>query len=106
MSERDSIRNMWVLEHVNSRQFFGRFNGHWTRTGDLDVAAIWSSPGEAENALQALKQEAADRLAKAKEHWPSQMWWDVHGGLVVVREIEVITRLVEPAVPPAPLKEE
>lgn len=93
MDTRASTRRLWVLEHVNTRQFIGRFDGRWTRTGDLDVAALFASPGEAENALQALLQEAYDRIHQTTPR-AIPMWWDLAGGRVVVSEVEQITRLV------------
>lgn len=90
---RESRRTFWVLEYVNGQQFIGRFDGHWTRTRDLDVAALFTSQGEAENALQALLTEADDRLGQDDKVRPAQMWWDFKGGMVVVSEVEQITRL-------------
>lgn len=96
----ERTRRMYGLLHVNSQQWLGRFNSHWGRTYDIDAAGLWASHGEADLALQALLQEAADRTARSREQWPTQFWWDVHGGLVTVERIDVITRFVmEP--PPA-----
>jgi hypothetical protein len=90
-------RRMWVIEQVNSQTFIGRFDGRWTRTCDLDAAALWQSRGEADNAFQALLAEASDRCANAKEHWPSQFWWDLYGGLTLIREVVQTTGVVESA---------
>lgn len=87
-------RRFWVLEHANSRSFIGRFDSHWTRTQDLDVAAMFTSVGEAEQARQALLQEAADRCSRAQDNWPAQMWWDIHGGAVVIRAVEQTMRVL------------
>jgi len=95
MDERASTRRLWVLEYVNGHQFIGRFDGHWTRTRDLDAAALFSSKGEADNARQALLQEATDRIS-ATGLRAIDMWWDFAGGLVVISEVEQITRLVGP----------
>ncbi len=94
MSDGESRRRFWVLEYVNGRQFLGRFNDRWTRTSDLDVAALFSSAAEADNARQALLQEAQDRVNQSSTSWPAPMWWELHGGLVAVTEVEQVTRCV------------
>jgi hypothetical protein len=73
----------------------GRFNGHWTR-GGLESAALYATSDEAEQALQALKAEARDRVSKSKKgQWPTEFWWNIDGGLTVVVEVEMVTRLKE-----------
>lgn len=89
----ESVRHFYVLHYVNGDQFVGRFAGHWTRSRDVDAALLFTVKSEAENALCALLQEAADRCAKSKESWPRKMWWDFFGGLVVVAKVEQITRV-------------
>lgn len=88
-------RTMWVLEYVNGHELFGRFEGHWTRTTDIDVAALWASHGEADNARQALLSEASDRLRRDDQ--AHRFWFDIHGGVVAIREVEIITRVVDHA---------
>ena len=88
-------RSLWVIEHVNNQSFIGRFDGRWTRTYDLDSAALWHSEGEADNARQALLAEALDRVNNSKEQWPSDFWWDIRGGLVVVTEVSQVTTIKE-----------
>jgi hypothetical protein len=86
--------SFWVLHYVNGHRYLGRFDHRWT-LGDLAGAARFTTAGEASQGHQALLQEAADRLAKHKDHWPDQMWWDVYGGLVMVEEAEEVVRLVK-----------
>jgi hypothetical protein len=87
-NDRDT-RSYWAIEYVNGQQFIGRLYDHWTR-GSIVSALLFDSAGEADAALQALLQEAKDRLAKSKDTWPEQFWWDISGGLVVVTEVERI----------------
>ncbi len=85
-------RVLWALEYVNGRCFIGRFNEHWTR-GGLQSAALFPSPDEADQARQALLTEANDRIGQQPH--ADQFWWDISGGLVLTREVEIVTRVVD-----------
>jgi len=91
MFETEETKHGFVLHHVNSGHFIRRCEGYWTRVRNLGAAEMFDQRGHAESALQALLQEAGDRVAN-KERWADQMWWDLHGGLVVVQEIEITAR--------------
>jgi hypothetical protein len=84
-------RSLWVIEYINGQQFIGRFDGR-SRTSDLDSAALWHSKGEAENALQALLAEAADRVARSKEQG-RRICGGACGGMTVVREVRQVTSI-------------
>lgn len=94
MSEK-SRRLFWALEYVNGRQWIGRFNDYWTR-GDIGAAQLFDALEVAESALQALLQEAKDRVSKSEATWPAQFWFDIHGGLVRVVEVERILQRSDP----------
>lgn len=91
---RATVKTFWALEYINGQQFIGRFNQHWTRGSSLAGAALFETKDEAEQALQALRQEAEDRINRQPH--AAQMWWDIHGGLTVVREVEQALRVLEP----------
>lgn len=92
MNYGESTRAFWVLQYVNGRSFIGRFNGYWTSCGQIDAAALFHSRAEAENALQAFRAEAQERISNKESH-AGQFWWDRYGGLVIVAEVEQITRM-------------
>lgn len=81
-------RMYYVIHAVSDGLLFGRFDGRWTATRDLAYAALFESAGEAENARQALLQEARDRRDDP------EFWRPILGGLVVVAGVERTLRLV------------
>ncbi len=97
MSDDQSVTAGWVLEYVNAREFLGRYNGQWTK-GGIGTALILPSSEEAEQALDSLLSEANQRI---RADGARRFWFDLYGGLVVVTEVEVVTRRK-----PRPISEE
>jgi hypothetical protein len=90
----------WTVKHINSGMFMGRYGSYWTRTHDVTAAEKFCTSAEADSAMQALRQEAADRVKRSAEMWPEPMWWDIYGGLVMVVEVPL------PAPPDVSVKEQ
>lgn len=86
MAREGERRSYWALEYINGQQFIGRCYNQWTR-GAIDVGLLFDSASEADAALQALKQEARDRLEKTQQPRPYQFWWDIECGLTMVVEV-------------------
>jgi hypothetical protein len=86
-------KKFWALHYVNGDTFIARYCERWASAPSLYSAALYETEEVAQVALQALQQEARDRLEKAAY---GDFWRDIHGGLTVVVpvEVETIVRLV------------
>lgn len=82
---------VFMVVHVNSSMVMGRAYDYWIRSTAFSGGAVYRDRESAEAAAQALRQEARDRISKKETH-AEQMWRDLAGGLIVVREVELIAQ--------------
>lgn len=76
---------MWVIHCVSQSQFLARYGGYWVMTDSLDHAKLFNSSAAADVAMQALRQEARDRVEAGGSY--DSRWASLFTGVVEVREV-------------------